>query len=77
MIKSTSSNKYTELLQWLRKKRLEQGLTVRQVAHLIDEPFQFISKVEKGERNLSVYEYVQYCKALKIDYCEGLKYLDK
>ncbi|MFK5915560.1 MAG: helix-turn-helix transcriptional regulator [Woeseiaceae bacterium] len=75
MKKSITSNKYLSLLAWLKSVRNKQGLTMRDLAELIDEPHQFIGKVESGERRLDVYEYVQYCKALNIDSAEGLKYL--
>ena len=39
---------------------------------MLDEPFQFVSKIENGQRNLSVHEYVQYCDALNIDANVGL-----
>ena len=76
MIKSINSQRYQALLQWLKAQRIKQGLTVRECGMLIDEPFQFVSKVETGNRNLSVYEYMQYCKAIKVDYREGLKLLE-
>jgi len=73
MIKSTNHQDYQKLIAWLKKARLDRGLTVRQLGELLDEPFQFVSKVEKGQRNLSVHEYVQYCDALDIEPLIGLK----
>ena len=75
MKKSITSNKYLSLLAWLKSARNEQGLTMRDLGELIDEPHQLVGKVESGERRLDVYEYVQYCKALNIDPVEGLRYL--
>lgn len=77
MIKSIHDINYQNLLELLKDARLERGLTIRQLANLVDEPFQFISKVETGQRRLNVYEYVQYCDALNIDPIEGLKILSK
>ena len=76
MMKSPSTLRYQELLKWLKHERIEQGLTVRELGALIDKPFQFISKVETGNRKLDVYEYMQYCKALGVDYRKGLKLLE-
>ncbi|MGE6416674.1 helix-turn-helix domain-containing protein [Alteromonas macleodii] len=73
MIKSTNHQDYQKLIAWLKKARLDRGLTVRQLGELLDEPFQFVSKVEKGQRNLSVHEYVQYCDTLDIEPLIGLK----
>ena len=77
MIKSVYDPKYQSLLDYLKSARTGQGLTVRDLAILIDEPFQFISKIETGQRRLTVHEYVQYCEALKIDPIEGIKLLSK
>lgn len=76
MMKSKNTPKYQALLKWLKNERLEQGATVRDVGLLIDEPFQFVSKIEKGQRKLSVDEYMHYCQALGIDYRVGLKLLE-
>ncbi|MDO6711359.1 MULTISPECIES: helix-turn-helix domain-containing protein [Aliiglaciecola] len=75
-MKSKNTPKYQALLKWLKSQRLEQGATVRDVGLLIDEPFQIVSKIEKGQRKLSVDEYMQYCKALNVDYRKGLKLLE-
>ncbi|MCW8093206.1 helix-turn-helix domain-containing protein [Alteromonas sp. ASW11-130] len=75
MIKSTNHQDYQKLIAWLKKSRLEKGLTVRQLGELLDEPFQFVSKIENGQRNLSVHEYVQYCEALELDPALGIKIL--
>ena len=72
MINSRNHHDYLRLLAWLKKSRLERKLTVRQLGELIDEPFQFVSKIENGQRKLSVHEYVQYCEALGIDACDGI-----
>ena len=64
-------------MNFLKAARLDQGLTVRQLALIIDEPFQFISKIETGQRKLGIHEYVQYCEALDLDPVEGLEILTK
>ena len=73
MIKSITSDKYKLLITWLKEMRLENELSMRDLAVLIDEPHQFVGKIESGERRLDVYEYVQYCQALKVDPAIGLK----
>ncbi|UZE97622.1 helix-turn-helix domain-containing protein [Alkalimarinus alittae] len=72
MFKSISSEKYLALIGWLKDARNEQNLSMRDLASLIDEPHQFIGKVESAERRLDVYEYYQYCKALNLNPAEGL-----
>jgi transcriptional regulator with XRE-family HTH domain len=77
MIKSINIEKYQKLLAWLKEERLSRGLSVRDLALLIDEPFQFVSKIETGQRKLNIYEYVQYCEYLNLDPVEGLAILSK
>jgi hypothetical protein len=49
---------------------------MRVLAEKLDVPHSFVQKVESLERRLDVYEYVQYCDALGLDPCVGLrKYL--
>ena len=75
MIKSITSDKYILLITWLRDMRLKKNISMRDLAMLIDEPHQFIGKIESCERRLDVYEYIQYCHALDIDPTIGLKLL--
>lgn len=77
MIKSINTEKYQELINWLKAGRLDKGLTVRQLALIIDEPFQFVSKIETAQRKLNIHEYVQYCEALSLDPIEGLEIISK
>jgi transcriptional regulator with XRE-family HTH domain len=75
MIKTTDDSQYQTLLEYLKNARAKKGFTVRDVAELIDESFQFVSKIETGQRRLTVHEYVQYCQALGVDPVKGLKLL--
>ena len=77
MIKTVHDSLYESLLLHLKDARLKQGLTVRDLGLKIDEPFQFVSKVETGQRRLNVYEYVQYCEALGLDPHTGIRLLAK
>lgn len=77
MIKSINIEKYQKLLAWLKAERLSRGLSVRDLALIIDEPFQFVSKIETGQRKLNIYEYVQYCESLDLDPVKGLAILSK
>lgn len=77
MIKSINTEKYQGLINWLKQGRLAKGLSVRDLALLIDEPFQFISKIETAQRKLNIHEYIQYCEALNLDPVEGLALLSQ
>ena len=73
MIKSAHHPKYKALIDWLISSRNKQGLTVRQLAELIDEDFPVITKIETRVRKLSAIEYYQYCDALDLDPMEGIR----
>jgi transcriptional regulator with XRE-family HTH domain len=75
MQKTISSDKYLLLLAWLRKARESRGLSMRDMAQLIDQPHSWIGKIETAERRLDVLEYVRYCRALGLKPEEGLKLL--
>ena len=72
MIKSIHHPKYKALIYWLIAARNARGLTVRQLAELIDEDFPLITKIETRVRKLSAIEYYQYCEALHLDPMEGI-----
>ena len=75
MQKTITAEKYLSLLAWLKDARQQQGLPMRDLAQIINEPHQLIGKIESGERRLDVYEYVQYCAALGLDPIVGIKLL--
>ncbi|MEC8375462.1 MAG: helix-turn-helix transcriptional regulator, partial [Pseudomonadota bacterium] len=75
MKKTISTQQYFALIKWLVAARKEQGLTVRQLGEMIDETHQIVSKIERCQRKLDVYEFVQYCEALNLNPEDGLKYL--
>jgi len=75
MRKTISTQQYFTLIKWLVAARKEQGLTVRQLAEIIDETHQIVSKIERCQRKLDVYEFVQYCEALNLNPEDGLKLL--
>jgi len=72
MEKTLHSNKDQKLREWLKEKRLEQNLTMRELGKRLERRHQFVGKVEAGDRRLDVYEYVQYCQALGVSEQEGL-----
>ena len=72
MIKNAQHPAYKALIDMLVSERNRQGLTVRQLAELIDEDASFVTKIETRVRKLSAIEYFQYCKALKLDPIKGV-----
>jgi len=72
MRSSTYSTEYTALRAWLKQKREEKGLSLREVAALVGRHHSVIGKMEQDRRKIDVVEYVEYCLALEIDPKEGL-----
>ena len=73
MQKTLHSKEYKTLTSWLKAKRVDQGLTVRELAEKIGVAHSFVGKVEQGERRLDVIEYLSYCDALTASPVEGLE----
>jgi len=50
----------------LKKVRLEKGLSIRELELRGEVDRSFLSKVEKGQKNCSVYTLAKICLALEI-----------
>jgi transcriptional regulator with XRE-family HTH domain len=72
MQKTIHSSEYAVLLNWLRRQRIDNGLTMRQLAEKMGIHHSWIGKVEQGERRLDIIEYLRICDALQLDPHEGL-----
>ena len=77
MFKTLHTDENKRLTSWLKEKRAEKGLTMRELATLLGTQHTLVSKVEQGERRLDVVEYLKYCSALEVSPEEGLKAIDK
>lgn len=75
MEKTIASAKYLRLLKWLKKSRIERGMTIRELGERLKRPSSFVTKVEQAERRLDVYEYITYCGALDVDPHDGIDLL--
>jgi len=64
--------RYDLLRSGLKKARLESDILQKELAKILKKPQSFVSKVESGERNLDVIEYVSYCMALGVDFSGGI-----
>jgi transcriptional regulator with XRE-family HTH domain len=70
--------KYELLRSELKIARLQAKLLQADLAKLLKKPQSYISKVESGERNLDVVEFISYCDALGLEPHKFLKkYSDK
>ena len=69
---STYSREYAALRTWLKAKREEKGLSLREVGELVGRHHSVIGKMEQDRRKIDVVEFVEYCLALDIDPTEGI-----
>lgn len=77
MRSSTYSKEYAALRAWLKTKREEKGLSLREVGELVGRHHSVIGKMEQDRRKIDVVEFVEYCKALDIDPTEGIQVISK
>ena len=68
-------HKYELLRSELKKARVESGILQKDLAKSLRKPQSYISKIESGERNLDVIEFIQYCEGLGIDPTKWLRKL--
>lgn len=66
MEKTIHSNAYALFIDLLRAHREKQGLTQQAVATAMGATQTFVSKCERGERRLDVFELYLWCKALGV-----------
>jgi transcriptional regulator with XRE-family HTH domain len=72
-MKTIHDPRYQSAIKWLSAARKQQGLTVRQFAELMGHSHSWVVKVEKCDISLDVLEFINYCKALKLDPVEGYR----
>jgi len=77
MQKTIYSPEYSHLLNWLRSKRHERGISMRELGEKLEIHHSWVGKIEQGERRLDIVEYLRVCNALEIDPHEGLTMLEK
>lgn len=70
--------KYELLRSELKKDRLAASLRQIDLAKILKKPQSYISKIESGERNLDLIEFIAYTTALGIDPSKWIKkFIDK
>lgn len=77
MQKTIYTTKYRKLVDRIKKERLDQGLSMRDLGGKLNITHSFVSKIEQCERKLDVFEFVQYCEALNISPEDTIKILKK
>ncbi len=77
MKKSIISNDYILFLAFLKKVRVDAGITQEQLAKKLKATQSFLSKVERGERRLDVIELRQWSRALGLPLSDFVMQLEK
>lgn len=72
---SAYSKQYTDLRSWLKLKRLEKGLTIRDVAEILQRHHSVIGKLEQDRRRIDIIELLEYCRAVDADPHEAIDLL--
>lgn len=67
MSKSIYSKDYRNVIEKLKKARLDAGLKQSDVAQKLKKPQSYISKVERGERRVDITELKELAKIYKKD----------
>lgn len=76
-MKSIHNKAYQLLLQHLKSKRIDRGITQEQLASRLGVGQGIVSKIETHERRLDVIELREICLALGISFPEFVTEFDK
>ena len=71
--KSIYSAESMALRKFLKNRRENLGFSMREFSNMVDLHHSIIGKIETGDRRLDVVEFIQYCKALKVDPAEVIQ----
>ncbi len=77
MKKAIYSQKSELLRKLLIEKRNASDLSIRALAEILKIHHSIVGKIETGERQINVIEFMEYCQALEIDPVEIIDRLKK
>lgn len=64
--KSAFDPGYLAIIEMLIERRREIGMTQTELAELYGEDQSFVSRVERRQRRMDVWEFVRWCQALRL-----------
>ncbi|MCM1518903.1 MAG: helix-turn-helix transcriptional regulator [Pseudoflavonifractor sp.] len=76
-MKTIHDRAYLKMLDLLRAKRVENGITQEQLASALGVRQGFVSKVETHERRLDIIELRTICGIIGVPFIEFIRKLDK
>jgi transcriptional regulator with XRE-family HTH domain len=65
--KSAFDPSYLAIIAMLIERRREMGMTQAELAELYGEDQSFVSRVERRQRRIDVWEFVRWCRALRLN----------
>lgn len=65
--KSAFARPYIGLIEQLVRRRRELGMTQEQLGATFGEDQSFISRVERCQRRIDVYEFIRLCRVLGLE----------
>lgn len=74
---SPYSPQYDKLRSWMKKRREESGLSLRDAAKVMGRHHSVLGKMEQDRRKIEILEFVSYCKVIGADPHEGIDLLVK
>lgn len=77
MKQTLNSKSYAALSQWLKAKRLEKNLTIREFAQQLDVHHSVVGKIETGHRKVDIVEFIVFCRALDADPQEAIELISR
>jgi len=73
MSKSVYSKDYREIIERLKRARLDNGFSQQEVADKLGKPQSYVAKIESSERRLDVAEMKKFAVVYKKDVAFFLK----
>lgn len=65
--KSAFDDGYIAIVEALISRRRELGLTQTELADQYGEDQSFVSRIERRQRRIDVWEFARFCRILKLD----------
>jgi len=75
MKSSPYSSHYEKLRAWLKHRRDESNLSLRDVSEIMGRHHSVLGKMEQDRRKIEILEFIKYCQIIGADPHEGLDIL--